>query len=528
MRIAALLTGACLLAFTTVTAQAEVTDEQFQDMQDHVNAFVDDLMALDNFSPGLTVTVVTADGDAFIRTEGVLNVATGAPVEPDSAMYIASMTKAYMGLLAARLDEEGILSLGSTLADYWPDLQLAEGIDPSAITLRDLLTHQFPFEGGPIAAIEANIRDIAPEEYPGLLAEYATAREPGYQYSNLGYNIYAAILEHETGRNWRDWLDDYIFTPLHMGDTSGRVSDYDPDVVAWGHQADMGLAPFWPHQDGWHLVEPKVDGQMQSAGGLMTTGEDFARWMIANLSHEGGDIPASAFETAQTNYVEREGDGHGFSCEGYALGWESCIIIFEDPDASGEIPEPVQLLQHGGGYTGYGSYFTIAPELGVGIAIAHNVDGPAGYIDLELTKMVIEIAMGIDGVAERNAARVERFEGIMNHVAGLLTERREEALADPRWGEGGWSPSIEEQADAIGRYENAEFWVPAFDIVREGDMLRLHADALRRYLVPVSEDIFAVYGAPSDVPEFIALQRDESGNVVSINWDDDIFTRTAN
>ncbi len=508
--------------FAPVFAQT-YSDADFERITDGVDAFMDRLVQLDDYAPGSVVAIATADGHTYVRVDGVLNAETQEPASADSEFYIASMTKSYMGLLAARLDAEGVLSLDTTLADVWPDLSMPEGVDPSVLTMRHLLSHRLGFEAGEITTIEANVRDIAPGEYPGLLEQYAVATEPGFSYDNLGYNIYAAVLEQVTGRNWRDWLQDEIFGPLGMTGTSGRVSDFAPETIAWGHQRDSGLSPFWPRADGWHVIRPKTDEMMQSAGGLMTTGDDFATWMTANLRREIPGFTDAMFETAHHTWSEQEADGDGFSCPGYSLGWNTCEYLHLGAAIDGSTPPPVNVMQHGGGFTGYGSLITLAPELGIGVAIAHNNDGPQGYLDLEISKLVLELALSLDAIDERNNMRIERFAAFGQRFSGYRQSRMDEALSDPQWGAGGWMPDAAALASYVGSYHSDEYFLHDFTLAVEDGHLVLWSDSLMRNVQPVSPDIFGAYGEPAFPPEPLRFIRDEGGAITSVDWDGEIY-----
>lgn len=518
---AVLALGAALSA-TAAEAQTTYTDEEFERIASGMSAALDMHVANGDFAPGVTIAVVTTDGHRWVDARGVLNAETGAPATTTSQFYIASMTKSFMGLLAAHLDRQGILSLDSTLDDHWPGLQLPEGADATAITLRDLITHQIPIENGEITGTEANIRDLSPAEYRTYLETYSVPREPGFQYDNLGYNIYGAILEMETGRNWRDWLDDVIFDPNGMTGTSGRVSDFPAENVAWGHQMDSGIAPFWPMADGWALIHPKTDGMMQAAGGLMITGEDLATWLTMHLQQSGNGLSREDFVEAQTERVQQEGDGHGFTDDGYAYGWNTARLLHESPDADGNIPEPTHLLQHGGGYTGFSSVMTFSPELGLGIAIAMNADGPVNFSLLELTKQGFELALALPGTDERGQRRADYLSQLAERFRGYRQERMTNTLAEERFGPGGWAPDSATLQNFTGTY-TSDGWLDELTITMEDGMLVGHVHDLMRYIQPVSEDIFAAYSDAANAAEYMHFYRNEDGTIERLVWDEDEF-----
>jgi CubicO group peptidase (beta-lactamase class C family) len=117
---------------------------------------------------------------------------------------------------------------------------------------------------------------------PPCLRRPAQLREPGFDYGNIGYNLYGAILETATGRTWQDWLDAGVLDPLGLERTSARTSDFDLSEQGWSH--------VWTGAEtGWFEVRPKTDAQMQSAGGMTMSPNDMIDWLQFNLRGEGPD-----------------------------------------------------------------------------------------------------------------------------------------------------------------------------------------------------------------------------------------------
>ena len=112
-------------------------EEAWARMQAGMDDFMSRVEATAAFPPGAAVIMVTGDGRRYVRVHGELKAGSGNAATEESAFYIASMTKAYAGLLAVRLDAEGLLPLRTTLADVWPDVRLpARGRQPEAISMR--------------------------------------------------------------------------------------------------------------------------------------------------------------------------------------------------------------------------------------------------------------------------------------------------------------------------------------------------------------------------------------------------------
>ncbi|MEE2566383.1 serine hydrolase [Hyphobacterium marinum] len=512
------------LPFLTEQAFAQVDDATWHRITSGLDGFMEQAEQMQEFPPGAAVIVVTDDGRRYIRMHGVLNAQTGAPATAESEFYIASMTKAYVGLLAARLDAEGVFPLTTTLAEVWPDLQMPEGRDAMSITMRDLLSHQAAISADEIGYLEAYVRDVAPSEYPGLIERYATARESGFQYSNLGYNIYAAALEQVTEINWRDWLDQDVFTPLGLDQTSGRTSDFDPADVAWGHRRTGAHQDDWPRANGWYLIPPKPDGMMQSAGGLMTSASDMARWMEIQLTGEtparSGITPAMIALTHDTIAVQ-QGDGDGFTCDGYGFGWNVCEYLYPG-DAAADFGT---ILQHGGGYTGYRTGMTLAPDLGLGVAVFTNSDSMTGFLSLEITKQALELALDLPAREQWQARRLDVYGRQNQRYLDHLQNQVSGARADAQWNGWSWAPAADELATYTGTYSNPDFVLGSVEIEAGETGLVLRSDALTYQLEPASPDLFGGQtNAYSGIDNFTFL-RGEDGSVVALDWDGDRLER---
>lgn len=517
-------TLALILPLLAAPAGAQTSDADWARITTGLDSFMEQAEAMEEFPPGSAVIVVSEDGRRYVRVHGVLNAETGALATPQSEFYIASMTKAYMGLLAARLDAEGVFPLTTTLADIWPDLQLPEGRAASSITMRDLITHQAAIEVDEITFLEAYVREVDPSEYPGLIARYAVARDPGFQYDNLGYNIYAAALEQVTGTDWRDWLNRDVFEPLGLEHTSGRTSDFDPATVAWGHRRAGDHHDGWPRANGWYLIAPKTDGMMQSAGGLMTSPADMAAWMEVQLTGNAPDrsgITPEMIEATHQQLASQEGDGDGFTCDGYGLGWNVCEYLYPGEEEA----DFGTLLQHGGGYTGFRSYMTIAPELGLGIAMLTNSDSMTGFMTLEVTKLALELAVDAPGIEARSDQRLAVYASNNGRYLDYLQGQIAQGRADEQWGGWTWQPGADELAAYAGTYANPGFVLGSVNIAVHETGLVLTSHDLTYRLEPAVEDVFGgrsdAYG---DLDAFTFI-RDDAGRIIALERDGERLER---
>jgi CubicO group peptidase (beta-lactamase class C family) len=469
---------------------------------------------LDRFpdlGPGYAVVVVTPDEVLLRHVDGARRASSGEPLTADTPLYIASQTKAYIGLLAARLDAEGILSLDDHMTDHWPDLVFPEGVEAADWTLRDLLSHQVPIEVGYITFLEAYVTELDPADYPALIAEHAETREPGFQYDNLGYNIWAAVLETATGKSWRTWLDEKLFEPFGLEHTSSRTSDFPLDEISWNH--------IWMGEsNGWFDVRPKTDAMMQSAGGLVTSVNDMAIWLQANLSGavlEGTGITSAMIEVAHAPTAEidpGEPNSYELPCSAYALGWNICDF------------EGRELFIHGGGYTGARTMMAFSPEMGAGIGVFSNSDNMTGWLTsrtvVQFFQYLIEHEDAEPMADLRERVYPERVNRMLSSNLRELATRR----ADKQWGDWSWKPA----KDGLGAFEGRFTMGDSYKDVKirnaKGQLL-LVMGGLRAWLAPAQPDLFGVYTGPFSGPDPIAFQRSEDGVVTGFEMDGDSYQR---
>jgi CubicO group peptidase (beta-lactamase class C family) len=501
----------------SLAAPSMLTPEAWTRIAQGLDSFLQQVETLDEYPPGTAVIVVTGDGRRYMRVHGETKAGSGNVVTADSAFYIASMTKAYMGLLAARLDAEGVLPLATTLADVWPGLELPPGgRQAKAVPLRDLLVHSIPFRVEEITFLEAYVRDVAPSEYPGLIKRYAVARAEGFQYDNLGYNIYAAALEAKTGKGWRVWLEEKVFTPLKMTATSGRTSDYAAEKIAWSHQRAGGSRDDWPSADGWYLIAPKTDGMMQSAGGLMTSANDLALWLEAQLKGQGPDgsgLTREIFARARNDRVAQPANEQGFACDGYIYGWRECKFVIP---ASRDRVGP--FFQHGGAYVGVRSLMTAAPALGVGVAFLSNSDSMTGFLGQEITKLVFELSVDVPGGDARRERRVAAYKEQNARYLTNLQNNREQARADDKWKDWRWAPGAAELVTFVGTYERHGALLSAASVELDGKALFLTSSDRRYRLTPAAPDLFGAQTFAYDGIAAIAFVRGADAKVVALEW----------
>lgn len=331
-----------------------------------MDAFASRTMQRVEAAPGLALAVVDEGGLVHAAGFGVADVATGAPVTTDTRFYIASATKSFTALSFAAMAQRGEVDLDAPLADWAPSSRVPTDI-AARITLTDLLSHRSGVENAPIAFRVAYSGDWTSDVLWRLTGETRPRDTPYGQfvYANSGYNLAAVLAERRWGRDWREMVEDEVLTPLGMTATTARLDEglASGVVVAAGH---LGRIPGQPERSPMQ----KTNATMQSAGGLISTANDMALWLEAQINdgRVGGRqvFPAGLVASTHASRVAQETTFGPYVRTGYGLGWQV-----------GRYGEDV-LIHHFGNFSGSRAHVSFMPERRLGVAVMVNEDAFAG------------------------------------------------------------------------------------------------------------------------------------------------------
>lgn len=361
IRLAALALAAVMLAAPPAVAAPDVAR-----LRSDTDAFIRRAMDRIGVVPGLAIAVV--DGDETIMTSGygVADLATGAPVDADTRFYIASSTKSFTALAIAAMDARGEIDLASPLST-WPGAPgLPAGL--ARVSLTDLLSHRSGMDNLPISYRAAFSGDHTPEVMQRLIAATVTLDDTPYgtfRYSNAGYNLATTLLEARDGRDWRVLVRDEVLDPIGMADTTGWLSEARAEgaVITAGH---LG----YPADGPVRSPLQKVDSTMQSAGGLVSTPGDMARWLEIQINDgvlDGRRIfPEGLVASTHQPLAANETTFGPYTRQSYGLGWQI-----------GRYGDDV-LIHHFGNFSGSRAHVSFMPARRIGVVVLVNEDVLAG------------------------------------------------------------------------------------------------------------------------------------------------------
>jgi CubicO group peptidase (beta-lactamase class C family) len=224
---------------------------------------------------GLAIAYIENGTPVYVQAYGKRNV-KGDPLQTDTIMYGASLTKAAFGHLVVQLADEGRINLDASIATFLPkplpDYPTEEKYAPWSdlkgderwrrLTPRILLTHSSGF---------ANFAFLEPD---GKLRFHF---EPGsrYAYSGEGLILLQFVLERGLGIDVGEEMQRRVFEPFGMANTS----------MIWRPDFAANLADGW---DANGRVEPHDErSKVRAAGSMDTTINDIARFAAGYVAGEG-------------------------------------------------------------------------------------------------------------------------------------------------------------------------------------------------------------------------------------------------
>lgn len=304
--------------------------------------------------PGLAIAIVNNQGIIYARGYGYANLDTKRPVTPQTIFDLASCSKSITALATLLLWHDGLIELDKPLVQYIPEFRLADG-DFSKITVRELLQQTSGLHGDVADPVLYQKGSNAFTELVSAMTKARLANPPGsvFEYANSNYALLGALIERVSGKQFEDFVQERIFTPLGMQNSTCR-----PDVATRGDRAD-----------GHQLLLGKVVARdvpvyrsAIPAGWIMSSAEDMGRWLITNLNDGKVDgnqvIPAELIETMLTTGLTFTEGGKE---AGYGMGW-----------FTGSTQSDGIVLWHGGDTTNFLSEMILLPEKNLGIVMLVN------------------------------------------------------------------------------------------------------------------------------------------------------------
>jgi len=326
---------------------------------------------------GIAVAVFNNKEPVYQKTFGYKNAITKEPINSETNFYGASLSKPVFAVMVMQLVQKGILDLDKPLQEYlpkpifeykpvkkWHDNYEDLKDDPTylKITARMCLAHTSGFP---------NWRWDEPDH------KLRVKTTPGsrYSYSGEGLVYLQVVLEHLLDKPLEQLMQENIFTPLKMNNSSYT---WQPEF-----EKDYCLG----HNSSGELYEKDKDNDARAASTLETTLGDYTLFTEAVFKNQLlNQLSTNEMFTQQIKIRSiaqfgplrlKDSDANDGIDLGYGLGW----VLLTSPYGTGAFKEG-----HGDGFQHYSIIF---PQVGTGIIIMSNSDNAESIF-----KELLESAIG--------------------------------------------------------------------------------------------------------------------------------------
>ena len=353
--------------------------QEFQKMiEDHVE---------EAHIPGVTFGLVVDNELVLTHSTGLADIENEIPASTKIAFRIASMSKSFTAMAILILRDQGKLALHEPVEKYIPAMSKLTYLtnDATPIDIENLLTMTAGFpEDNPWGDRQLDEPDQMLLDLINKGIPFSNIPSFEYEYSNTGYAILGYIISQVSGQSYQEYIREHIFDPLGMENTYWEIDSVPTNELAIGYR--------W--EDGKWKLEPMLhDGSYGAMGGLITTIEDFSKYVCFHLSawpprneDDNGPVKRSTLrEMHQAQFgrlYAKAKDWNGEICPqmsgyGYGLGiHQSC--------------DGIKRVRHGGALPGFGSNFVFFPEFGLGLMAFGNLTYTSPYPIQSIKKLIFE------------------------------------------------------------------------------------------------------------------------------------------
>jgi CubicO group peptidase (beta-lactamase class C family) len=283
---------------------------------------------------GAVTLVATSNGILSVNCVGYSDVAARKPMQPDSMFWIASQSKPMTAAAFMMLVDEGKVSVDDPVEKYLTEFKgqmlIAERDDEKTvlkkpshpILIREVLSHTsgLPFR----SRVEQPTLDGFPlREAVMSYAMSPIEFEPGtkYAYANAGINTAARIIEVVSGMRYEDFMQQRLFKPLGMKDTTFWPAEKQVRRIA------KSYAPNAAHNDLQEITIGQLHYPLSDravrypmpAGGIFSTASDVARFCQMVLN--GGELDGRRYLSENAVKLMTSKETGDTVKESYGFGW---------------------------------------------------------------------------------------------------------------------------------------------------------------------------------------------------------------
>jgi len=276
-----------------------------------------------------------------LEAVGMADIAGQRPMLPDALCWIASMTKPITAAALMMLVDAGTVRVDDPVEAYLPEFSgqwlIVEGDaehqvlrkPAHPITVGNILSHTsgMPFMSAlEVPTLDRLTLEMATRSYAITPLQFPP--DTRYEYSNAGINTAGRIIEVVSGQPYETFMDERLFGPLGMTDTTfwPSVAQLTRLAKTYRPTADGAGLEEAPLAQLQHPLDDRATRYPMPAGGLFSTAVDVARFCQMVLN-DGVYQDRRFLSTAAVRAMTRKQTGDAVEAE-YGFGWDTANGVF--------------------------------------------------------------------------------------------------------------------------------------------------------------------------------------------------------
>ena len=253
----------------------------------------------DNQMPGIMTLAQRKGKVVHLGKYGLMDIEAGKPIQEDTIFRVYSQTKPIVSVAAMMLWEEGRLTLNDLVSQYIPSFATIKVNTDSGLveqqpemTLYHLITHTSGLDYYFEAAEDRNVSLADAVEYIG---KHPLLFQPGTRFNySSGHDVLGYIVQLVADMPLADFLEERIFKPLEMTDTSFHVPSGKLERLAQVYNFETPGELIIHPAKAWAIGDVTVPTNCPSGGaGLVSTLGDylaFCNCLINNGRYKNGRL----------------------------------------------------------------------------------------------------------------------------------------------------------------------------------------------------------------------------------------------
>ncbi|WP_149846457.1 serine hydrolase domain-containing protein [Paenibacillus sp. 37] len=322
-------------------------------LEETIDAYV---ASYEKYTAAVSVVAIK-DGETIVnKAYGYADIENQRKADNSTVFEWASISKLLVYTSVMQLVEQGKLDLETDIREYLPEGFFKKLKYDDPITLLNLMHHNAGWEDQTAAEVFYYSEDETLE-----LGETLRRNEPKqiYKpnsivgYSNYGVGLAGYIVEEISGQPFYEYVNQHIFEPLHMNDTTVHPTGRDrPDLVQRrneieGYTKDLKLIP-----------ENRVYVTFYPTGAAIGTAEDLGKFLAALMPVDDNNVLFKNRDTLN-EMLSTSLYYDGTSIPRFAHGFV-------------EMEYWVPTLMHEGNLKGFSSKLVFDPESKFGMVVMTN------------------------------------------------------------------------------------------------------------------------------------------------------------